>query len=175
MGLLIGIVVLGLAAYGVLGLGFLGWASSKEAKTRAQAPQILDDLFDGEQYATYRIVIGSLPFETVVIGAKERGYGLMHETDEGKVKVLVFELKEPDKVPQRRAPALPLQQSGGADRTGGWLMALGVGVMFGGLFFAAAIQQVAAIGYVASFFGVGLVLYGSRERRETKRRAHDGP
>lgn len=165
MGLLIGLVVIGLMAYGVLGLGFFGWASSKEQRTKDQAPQILDDLFNGQPNATYRTYIGGLPFETVVLGAEDRGYKLTHDTDDRGVKVLIFKLVDPAKVPAPTPKAIPADPATPWTRDSIIMIALGVGTVIAGLVIVSYAPQVAAVGVLAMIGGAGLAAYGIRLKR----------
>ena len=59
----------------------------------AGAPSILDKAFIGED-VVFKINMESPKYETVVLGAKARGYRLMNETDDtagGEAKTLIFE------------------------------------------------------------------------------------
>lgn len=166
MELLIGLAVLGVIAFGVFGLGFMGWINSSGAKTREQAAQMLDGLFDGSPNVTYRTHVRALPYETVVLGADERGYTLSHETDERGVKVLIFKLTDRSKVPTAPMPVEPTASSP-ADRSGTIMMLLGVGIMIAGLVLVLAAPAVAALGYLAIIAGLGLAIYGEIEQRSS--------
>lgn len=167
MGFLIGLVVLGVIAFGAVALGFMGWIGSSEAKTREQAPQILDDLFDGSPTVTYRTHLRALPYEVIVLGGEDRGYTLSHETDERGVKVLIFKFTDRSKVPtppelaDDATPDLP------ADRSGLVMMLLGVGIMISGLVLVLAAPSLAILGYVAIFVGLALAIYGEFDQRRS--------
>ncbi|WP_427129321.1 hypothetical protein [Pseudarthrobacter sp. S9] len=100
MGILIGIVVVfivglivlyGLGGMLAFGMVFAGDKSKKKAE--ANAPAILDKAFVGED-VVFKINMESPKYETVVLGAKARGYRLMNETNNtasGDVKTLIFE------------------------------------------------------------------------------------
>ncbi|NUU30834.1 hypothetical protein [Arthrobacter sp. C9C5] len=100
MGILIGIVVLfvvGLVfVYGVAGwLGFGLYLSESKAHQKAEesAPAILDEAFVGDD-VVFKINPRSPKYETVVLGAKSRGYRLMNETQDtagGSARTLIFE------------------------------------------------------------------------------------
>jgi hypothetical protein len=68
----------------------------------AKAPEVLDRAFDGREYVTFTVSMGTLPFEQVVIGARERGYRLDSQSgrDSYGTQTLVFA-----KVPQGASPS----------------------------------------------------------------------
>ena len=68
-------------------------ARNGEKNAKANAPDILDDSFDGRDDVVFKISMASLPFEDVVIGAKERGYRLASQSSDDRWggKTLVFE------------------------------------------------------------------------------------
>lgn len=85
-----GLVVLGVFVFLVFG-GVLK-VEHDQNKAESQAAEILDDAFDGRPNVTYTINLRSLKYDTVVIGAKERGYSLAHQADSpGGVHTLIFE------------------------------------------------------------------------------------
>jgi hypothetical protein len=79
--------------------GWMGlWLSDHARKTRkraeARAPEILDAAFDGRPDVLLKVNMETPSYETVVLGAKARGYALVHETDgtaNGIAKTLMFE------------------------------------------------------------------------------------
>ena len=97
MGFLI-VVVLALVAGAVLAgwLGFGLFVHGERARKRAEedAPAILDAAFDGREDVVFKINMESPSFETVLLGAKKRGYRLTSQTDDtqsGSAKTLIFE------------------------------------------------------------------------------------
>ncbi|GAA1323743.1 hypothetical protein ACFSWE_09570 [Leucobacter albus] len=89
---MIGLVLLGLAAFGLFGFFVLLGTNKSQKSAEANSAQILDKAFNGEPTVTFKINMQSLKYETVVIGAKERGYKLEHQAD-GKYgpHTLIFE------------------------------------------------------------------------------------
>jgi hypothetical protein len=87
------VVILMFCAAGWLGLAlFLSGEKSKN-KAEANAPEILDKAFVGED-VVFKINDLSPKYETVVLGAKARGYRLANETNDtagGSAKTLIFE------------------------------------------------------------------------------------
>lgn len=101
MGLLIALVVVvlvgGVLLYAVGGVAAI-WLFTHGEKTRAKAearaPEILDVAFDGRDDVVFKVNLESPSFETVVLGAKKRGYALTSQTadtDDGVAKTLIFE------------------------------------------------------------------------------------
>ena len=95
---LIVIVVLVIGAMALIGalafvgaLGFMASDEKKQKQAEANAPAILDAAFDGDA-VTFKVDPSTLKYETVVVGARARGYSLIGETVEpgGRVKTLVF-------------------------------------------------------------------------------------
>lgn len=94
--ILIVLIVGGLifAAWAGFGLFLYGERARKRAETKS--PQILDIAFDGSQSVVFKINMESPSYETVVLGGRERGYELAHETNDtasGVAKTLIFERK----------------------------------------------------------------------------------
>ncbi len=92
MGLLIGLLIGGVIFFFAVFAVFSSAVDRKAAKAKAQAPQIMDELFAGEPKVAYKIHLTSLPLETVIMGAEERGYRLQHQgPDENGIQTLIFE------------------------------------------------------------------------------------
>lgn len=101
MGFLIGLVVVvifgGVIVYAVAGLaggGLFFWLERSRAKAEENAPAILDEAFDGSQDVVFKVNMETPSFETVVLGAKKRGYRLAsqtNDTESGVAKTLIFE------------------------------------------------------------------------------------
>lgn len=93
--LIIGIAVLVLGFFGVIFWIAVGWNASIERKQKsaeARAGQILDETFDGREDVTFQINWTTLKYETVILGAKQRGYALSHQAgDPNGAMTLVFE------------------------------------------------------------------------------------
>ena len=82
----------GICLAGWLAIAIIIGTSRAQKKAIANAPKILDDAFNGDADVVFKINMESLPFETVVLGAKERGYRLAsqsHQTDHAQT--LIFE------------------------------------------------------------------------------------
>lgn len=100
MGILIGIVVvviLGMILIyglgGMLAIGLVVGGNKIQKKAEANAPGILDRAFVGDD-VVFKVNLESPKYETVVLGAKARGYRLMNETNNtasGSAKTLIFE------------------------------------------------------------------------------------
>ncbi|MBX7444697.1 MULTISPECIES: hypothetical protein [unclassified Arthrobacter] len=103
MGILIGLIVLVIvffiAMYGVGGwiaIATVAGDSKGHKKAEENAPAILDEAFVGDN-VVFKIHPRSPKYETVVLGAKARGYRLMNETQtssSGSSKTLIFEKTE---------------------------------------------------------------------------------
>jgi hypothetical protein len=90
------VALVALAIFGILGFAMLGGMNSTQKKAEANADQILDEAFDGRNDVTFTINAVSVKYETVLAGAKQRGYKLVHQADNqyGPSK-LVFERTQP--------------------------------------------------------------------------------
>lgn len=86
---LIGVIVI--PALGFIGaVGLMGHEEKKRKEAIAQAPAILEEAFAGET-AICKTGPDTLPYETFVTAAVERGYKLVSENAEpGNRKTLVF-------------------------------------------------------------------------------------
>lgn len=96
MGLLILLVILILGSVAIFPFlvgGVAVAARNGEKSAKANAPTILDSSFDGRDDVVFKITMASLPFEDVVIGAKERGYRLASQSSDDRWggKTLIFE------------------------------------------------------------------------------------
>ena len=94
-GMLIAIVLIGvlaLAAFGVFGFWTLFKVEGDQKKAEANSSQTLDALFDGKPDVTFNGGWRSMKYETVILGAKERGYRLANQSgDAKKAYTLIFE------------------------------------------------------------------------------------
>lgn len=73
-----------------LGIGML-WRDGKlRERAQANAPAVLDAAFTGQPHVVFEVTARSLPFEDVVLGARDRGYELLTQTDTEAGKTLVF-------------------------------------------------------------------------------------
>lgn len=90
------IIILGLIA----GICLVGWftiwliihTERESGKAKDNAPAILDETFGGDDDVIFKINMVSLPFEDVVLGAKERGYRLASQSRDTKhSQTLIFE------------------------------------------------------------------------------------
>lgn len=78
---LVAALVIGLACLGVLGFVVLGYVGRKQNQAEQNADQFLDSTFDGREDVTVKINMQTAKYETVVAGAKARGYKLTHQAD----------------------------------------------------------------------------------------------
>ncbi|WP_159802596.1 hypothetical protein [Arthrobacter zhaoguopingii] len=88
------IVILMFCAAGWLGFGLFLYGNRTRKKAEANAPAILDAAFAGQDDVIFKINMESPSYETVLIGAKKRGYTLWKETAETadqSVKTLIFQ------------------------------------------------------------------------------------
>lgn len=79
--MLLVLVVVALIVLGVLGALLLGSVGASQRKAEANAEQILDASFDGSPDVTVTVNMSTLKYETVMLGAKQRGYKLAHQAD----------------------------------------------------------------------------------------------
>lgn len=82
-GMLIGLLVFGLialGAFGWFGIAMLGKVERDQNKAEKNADQILDEAFDGRADVVFPLNMRTLKPETVLLGAKKRGYTLVHQT-----------------------------------------------------------------------------------------------
>lgn len=96
MGILIFIAVAFVLMFclaGWLGLALFISGNRSQKKAEENAPAILDGAFVGED-VVFKINMQSPKYETVILGAKARGYTLVHETNDtadGLAKTLIFQ------------------------------------------------------------------------------------
>ena len=76
----------------VLLVGGVRVFSAARREAQANAPQLLDKAFDGRPMASFTVAASGLPFEQVVVGARERGYRLDSQSgrDSYGTQTLVF-------------------------------------------------------------------------------------
>jgi len=74
------LLLFGLALFGVMGFLLLGTVSRGAKRSERHAEQILDQAFDGREDVSFPINMQSVKHETVIVGAKARGYKLVHES-----------------------------------------------------------------------------------------------
>lgn len=79
MDLLLGTLCIGLVGGLVLAVFFVSSAGKKQKQKQADAPAILDALFDGSPVVTYSSGFASLTAAEVIKGALERGYELVSQ------------------------------------------------------------------------------------------------
>lgn len=96
MEFLIGLVVLlviGVCVAGWAAIGLIAHGGRTRKKAEERAPEILDAAFDGRPDVVFKVNLETPSYETVLLGAKARGYRLEHETDDapnGMAKTLIF-------------------------------------------------------------------------------------
>lgn len=84
--------MLGIAGWAAIAL--ISYSSRARKKAEANAPEILDAAFAGQDDVVFKINWESPSYETVLIGAKQRGYALWKETSDtsdGTAKTLIFQ------------------------------------------------------------------------------------
>lgn len=87
------LVLLGLVFAGVAGGGLFAWGERSRRRAEERAPQILDAAFDGRRDVVFKVNLESPSYETVILGARQRGYRLTSETTDspsGEAKTLIF-------------------------------------------------------------------------------------
>ncbi|WP_336647521.1 hypothetical protein [Microbacterium sp. MMO-10] len=90
--LLLAFLVIGLGLFGFFGFWILGSTSRRQRNAELNAEQILDDAFDGSPDVTFTINMTTVKYETVILGAKQRGYRLVHQADtQYGPRTLIFE------------------------------------------------------------------------------------
>lgn len=90
-------------AAGWLAIALISYSSRARKKAEANAPSILDAAFAGQDDVVFKINWESPSYETVLIGAKQRGYTLWKETSEttdASIKTLIFQRVASDDVPE---------------------------------------------------------------------------
>lgn len=78
---MIELLLIGLALFGLFGFLLLGGVNKGQKKSEANAEQILNAAFNGAPNVTFKITMQSVKYETVILGAKKRGYKLIHQAD----------------------------------------------------------------------------------------------
>lgn len=78
--LIVGVLVFGAVMVFVIFGGVIK-LEKDQAKAEIDASAILDAAFDGRSDVTFAINMRSLKYETVVLGAKQRGYNLTSQAD----------------------------------------------------------------------------------------------
>lgn len=76
---LFGMLCIGGIAGIVLAFWFAAKASKKKDEAKANAPELLDQLFNGDAVVTYTAGFAALDVSDVIKGAIERGYVLAHQ------------------------------------------------------------------------------------------------
>lgn len=82
--MLVALIVIGLLV--VIGFGIFGFVvllntGSAQKKAERDADSILDTAFNGAPDVTFKLNMRTLKYDTVVSGAKQRGYKLTHQAD----------------------------------------------------------------------------------------------
>jgi hypothetical protein len=94
------VVVLALVVLVFGGFSLIVWVGvfrvgHDQKVAESNAATILDETFDGRPDVTFNINMRSLKYETVIAGAKERGYELSHQAgDPNGAMTLIFEKHE---------------------------------------------------------------------------------
>lgn len=102
------LLIFGFIAFGVFGIIVLFRLESAQKKAEKNADALLDAAFDGSPDVTYQTNLRSLKFDTVVLGAKSRGYKLVHQGGSENSKTLIFEkVTSPAALPAKSATQGP--------------------------------------------------------------------
>jgi hypothetical protein len=89
--LLVLLVIAGMVFTGMAAFGLSGYTDHLAKKAEAHSPQILDAAFDGRADVVFKVNLESMRYETVMLGARDRGYVLANETiDAPGAKTLIF-------------------------------------------------------------------------------------
>lgn len=89
---LVVIAVVLLALFGLFGFGLLGKIGHDQKKAEDSSETALNKLFDGSPDVTFSGHMRSMKYETVIAGAKKRGYKLAHQAGDPKQAfTLMFE------------------------------------------------------------------------------------
>lgn len=75
------LVLLGFGGIAWLVIGGAAKLEHDQKKAEQNADVTLDAAFDGRENVSFTINARSLKYDTVVIGAKERGYKLLHQAE----------------------------------------------------------------------------------------------
>jgi hypothetical protein len=93
--LLIALIVIGLLFLGAVfwvGLAMIGKVEHDQNKAEKNAPALLDATFDGRPSVTFNLNMRTMKYDTVILGAKERGYALTHQAgDLNGAMTLIFD------------------------------------------------------------------------------------
>lgn len=93
-------ILVTLVAFGILVFGIIGWVGigaiikieRDQKKAEGNSAEVLDSTFDGRSDVTFNLNMRTLKYETVILGAKERGYTLAHQAgDPNGAMTLLFE------------------------------------------------------------------------------------
>lgn len=74
------VAVVALICFGLFGFGLLGKIERDQRKAERNADSKLDEMFDGSSDVTFSGHMRSMKYETVILGAKKRGYVVTHES-----------------------------------------------------------------------------------------------
>lgn len=88
------VLVLLFVVGGFAAFALIGHQGRTRRRAEAAAPAVLDSAFDGRPVVVFKVNAETPSFETVVVGARERGYRLESQTDDvasGAAKTLIFE------------------------------------------------------------------------------------
>ena len=89
------LVLVLIGGFGWFMLGGVALINKGQEKAEANAEQILDEAFDGSPNVTFKINMQSVKYETVIVGAKARGYKLLHQAEnQYGPHTLIFERSE---------------------------------------------------------------------------------
>lgn len=78
---LILLVLVIIAGFGWFMIGGVALVNKGQKKAESNAEQTLDEAFNGAENVTFKINMQTVKYETVIIGAKKRGYKLIHQAE----------------------------------------------------------------------------------------------
>lgn len=79
--MIITVIVIGLMVFGAFAMILISSTGRAQKKAEADAPKTLDSTFDGSETVTVAVNMSTMKYETVIVGAKERGYKLLSQAD----------------------------------------------------------------------------------------------
>lgn len=91
--MLIVVLIIGaVAVFGIVGWLLIFKTENDQTRAESNAAEILDTAFDGSPSVVFKTHMRTLKHETVMLGAKERGYVLTNQTlGEHGYGTLIFE------------------------------------------------------------------------------------
>jgi len=93
---MIELLLIGLVLFGLFGFLVLRGVNKGQKNSEANAEQILNSAFNGSKEVVFKITAQSVKYETVILGARKRGYKLIHQAEnQYGPHTLIFEKVQP--------------------------------------------------------------------------------